>query len=66
MRETMITLNKEALKLVARRWFLLGFKLSGHGFHGESTPDQHKGIRSLLIAYFENRWNEAHQTITPE
>jgi hypothetical protein len=49
-------LTEPVLKASAFRWFLLGFALSGRGFHGEVCPPDRKAVRALLAAEFNRRW----------
>lgn len=58
IRRTLLTMHETALRLIAHRWFLVGFSLSGAGFHGETFPVcSHKGARSLLTVHFNRIWN---------
>jgi hypothetical protein len=57
IRQTLITMHERALRLFAHRWFLIGFSLTGAGFHGETFPvNDHKGARSLITAHFNRVW----------
>lgn len=57
-----VLISRAALRAFAERWFLLGFRLSGRGFHGE-TYDDHKypALRQLLLAEFTRVWDREHQ-----
>jgi len=58
IRRTLITMHRNALRLFAHRWFLIGFEISGAGFHGETFPvSSHKGARALVTAYFNRVWD---------
>lgn len=57
IKNTILRMHEHALRLIAHRWFLIGFSLSGAGFHGETFPvSNHKGARSLVTAHFNRIW----------
>lgn len=55
-RNVVLALSPRALKIIAARWFLRGFQLSGQGFHGECVPTRNAASRALLLAEFERVW----------
>lgn len=57
-RSLLTRLGESVLKASALRWFLVGFGLSGRGFHGEVCPLTRSAVRSLLTAEFNRRWAE--------
>lgn len=51
---TLITMSPAAHRALAAKWFLLGFRLSGKGFHGENYDvKRFPGLVSLLLAEFD-------------
>lgn len=58
MRSLLARVAEPILKASALRWFLMGFALSGRGFHGEVCPLTREAVRSLLTAEFNRRWSE--------
>ncbi len=59
----LLTMHPRALRLVAARWFLVGWSLSGRGFHGENhNVSKHKATRSLLLAHFNRIWEGEHKS----
>lgn len=53
-RPTLIQMSPYALKLFARRWYMLGFGDTGKGFHGESMDPTSRVVRSLLTTRFDH------------
>ena len=59
IRHMLLTLNRAAVRALARKWFLRGFAHSGKGFHGE-TYDLSKfpALESLLASEFDRVWDQ--------
>jgi hypothetical protein len=59
LRDRLLTMSRKALRLVAGRWFLAGFKLSGRGMNGETADlDASPATRRLLMTEFARLWTE--------
>lgn len=54
-----------ALKAACLEWFLLGFRHSGKGFHGEIYDEtKYPALRALLKVEFHRVWNRRNHPLT--
>lgn len=58
-RRRLVTMSPEAHRALAAKWFLVGFKHSGAGFHGERYDvEKYPSLESILLAEFSRVYDE--------
>lgn len=64
MPEPLLTMSRAALREVAHRWFLHGFKCSGPELNGETHDvDCDATIRDLLLAEVDRLFDESLKVV---